>query len=144
MKVEFTENGIHATMNSSFNEPKLVQPQPVKWTKSLVWGATSLLLAFFSIGLGLISGLGSTWVKSWSSETQAGTAFLIATVISFVLVGVSILAAILSIRAFAKRKIEATDADKLPANELTGVGCSVVAFLISIVCIIVNIYWILL
>lgn len=144
MKVEFTENGIHATMNSSYNGTKESNSIPLKWTKSLIWGAISILLSCFSIGLGLIGGLGNTWVKSWSSETYVGIAFLTATIISFVLVGISILASILSICAFIKQKADQDDAQKLPTNEVAGIGCSVIAILICIVCIIFNIYWLLL
>ena len=147
MKVEFTENGIHATMDSPYKETQINNTVPVKWTKSLIWGAISLILSCFSIGLGLIGGLGTTWIKSWATETNAGIAFLLATIISFILVGISILASIQSIRSFLQRKTSESDENdktKMQTNEIAGVGCSVIAILICIICIIVNIYWLLL
>ena len=132
-------------MSSSYeNNAETKAAVSVVWTNCLIWGAISLLLSFFSIGLGLIGGLGSVWASKLAPENHSGIAFLLATIISFVFIGVSILTSILSVRSFLKDRAKENEQTKFQTNEIAGIGCSVVALLIALICIIVNVYCLLL
>ena len=114
----------------------------IKWTKGLIWGAVGLLLSCFAVGLGLVGGIGSNIIKSWEAETNAGLAFTLATVISFVLCGLSVIGSLFSIISFVKKGAPKKQDSQNNTSDVSGIVCAIVAILITIICIISNIYWI--
>ena len=143
MKVEFTGNGIQATMNSSYEEQKKETTYPIRWTTALVQGAVALILSVFSIGLGLIGGIGTTMIETLKNETNTGYAFLIATIISFVLIGISGLMSFLSIKSYLKKNPENSEKTKSKNSDVAGLGCAIVGLILCIISIILNICFIL-